>query len=275
MRKFFQRADFLFIYGLSFALAVVIVAPLAVSVAGAFFDTSFLGLSSEQWVEGGRSAVTLKWFRYVFDLYGGNMLFSLKLAALSVAVCLAVGVPGGYILACRPFRGSRVAEEVVLLPLSLPGIAMSLALIQCYAVVRGKWWLILCGHLLYTIPFMVRTVTNTLRSFNIAQQQAAARSLGAGFWQRFVLVVLPSLRHAMILGALLVFAVSWGEFNVSFLLNTPLNQTYPAALYATYTSNSFQVASAATTIFLAVIVPVLLAIQWIGGKELVSVEQGA
>ena len=69
----------------------------------------------------------------------------------------------------------------------------------------------------------------------------------------------------MIAGSLMVFAVSWGEFNVSYLLNTPLHQTYPAALYATYTSNSFQVAGAATTIFLGGIVPALLAIQLLDG----------
>lgn len=275
MSKIFKKADFLIIHGLSIILAAIVLSPLVVSVVGAFFDTTFLGLSSEQWVPGERSFFTMKWFGYVCDLYGGTMLFSLRLAVLSVVICLLVGVPGGYVLACRPFRGSRVIEELVLLPLSLPGIAMSLALIQAYAVIRGEWWLILGGHLLYTLPFMVRAVTNTLRSFNMAQQEAAARSLGAGFWQRFGLIVLPSLRHAMILGSLLVFAVSWGEFNVSFMLNTPLNQTYPAALYATYTSNSFQVASAATTLFLAVIVPVLLAIQWLGGGDLVNVEQGA
>jgi putative spermidine/putrescine transport system permease protein len=89
------------------------------------------------------------------------------------------------------------------------------------------------------------------------------------------MVVLPNLRHAMISGALMVFAVSWGEFNVSFLLNTPVHQTYPAALYATYTSNSFQVGSAATVIFLLVSVPALFAIQWLGGKSSSNVETAA
>ena len=89
------------------------------------------------------------------------------------------------------------------------------------------------------------------------------------------MIVIPNLRHAMISGALMVFAVSWGEFNVSYLLNTPLNQTYPAALYATYTSNSFQVSSAATVIFLSVIIPALLAIQWLGRDSSANIEEVA
>ena len=41
-----------------------------------------------------------------------------------------------------------------------------------------------------------------------------------------------------------MFAISLGEFNASFLLNTPINQTYPAALYDTYNLDSFQVSTA-------------------------------
>lgn len=262
-------------YGITLGLLLVVVSPVLVVVLGSFLNTSFLGLSSEQWVDKGEGLVTFRWFEYVLNLYGGNIGFSLKLAVLSVAVCLGVGVPGGYVLVRRPFRGSRLVEELVLLPLSIPGIAMSIALIQAYTVFRGNWWLILCGHLLYTLPFMVRAVTNTLRSFRIQDLERAGQSLGASFFQRLFYIVFPNLRHAMIVGSLLVFAVSWGEFNVSYLLNTPLNQTFPAGLYATYVSNSFQVSSAATTLFLAAIAPILVAIQWIGGGELIKVEQGA
>ncbi len=121
----------------------------------------------------------------------------------------------------------------------------------------------------------MRVVTNALRSFDLEKLEGVAQSLGANRWQRSLFVILPNLRHSIIVGSLLVFAISWGEFNVSFLLNTPLHQTYPAALYATYTANSFAVSSAATTIFLAVIIPVLLALQWIGGREFNRLEQAA
>lgn len=267
---------FFFIYLLTLVLGLMVLLPVVVVVLGVFSQTVLFGVSSEQWAPGtSLSGESLKWFRYVFHLYGHTLLFSLKLSLLSVAICLLVGVPGGYVLAGRPFWGSRVLEELLLLPLSIPGIAIAIGLINAYSVIRGRWELILAGHLLYTLPFMVRAVTNTLRSFDVRVLERAAQSLGAGFFQRFRLVILPSLRHAMILGSLLVFAISWGEFNVSFLLNTPLNQTFPAALYATYTSNSFQVSSAATTLFLAVVVPVILLLQWVGGHDLSHVEQGA
>lgn len=256
-------------------LFLFVLSPVVVVLLGSFLNAKWLGVSSEQWVTGGEGLITFKWFSYVLSLYGRMMLFSVKLALLSVVLCILIGVPGGYALARRSFPGSRLLEELVLIPLSLPGITLSIALIQAYSVVRGRWELILGGHLLYTIPFLVRATTSALRSGHAESLEVAAQSLGANFWQRFFLVVLPGLKHAIQGGALLVFAVSWGEFNVSYLLNTPLNQTFPAALYSTFTFNSFQVSSAATTLFLLVIVPVLLLLQRLGGKDSFRVEQGA
>ncbi len=259
-------------------ILLVVISPVIVVVLGSFLNTSFLGLSSEQWVGDGTDAnalITFQWFSYVLKLYQPQLLFSFQLAVLSVVVCILIGVPAGYLIARGSFPGRRWLEELLLLPLALPGIAISIALIQAYAVIRGRWYFVLFGHLIYTLPFMARCVAGTLRSFDCAALERAAQSLGAGPWQRFFFVVLPSLRHAITLGALLVFAVSFGEFNVSFLLMTPLTATFPSALYATYTFNSFQVSSAATVVFLAVILPVLALIQWLGGDELSKVEQGA
>ncbi|HEY1769375.1 MAG TPA: ABC transporter permease subunit [Chthoniobacterales bacterium] len=261
---------------LTWLLLIVVIAPLLVVILGAFLNVSFLGLASEQWAaRKGDGIFNHGWFAYVFHLYGSNILFSLLLAGLSVVIGAAISLPGAYILATCRWRGLRIFEEVVLLPLSIPGIAMSIGLIEAYITFRGQWWLILCGHILYTVPLMTRVLTNSLRSFDIARLELVAQSLGAGWWHRFVFVVVPNLRHSLIVGSLLVFAVSWGEFNVSYLLNTPLHQTYPAALYATFTANSFQVSSAATTIFLALIIPILFALQWLGGDEFTHVEQSA
>jgi len=116
------------------------------------------------------------------------------------------------------------------------------------------------------VPLVVKTVGNAVETFD-PRLEAAARSLGAGPFETTARVTLPLLLPSLILSALLVFAVSWGEFNVSFLLATPLLQTFPAALYLTYTTNSFPVAAAATLVFLAPVVPALIAIQALGGEE--------
>jgi putative spermidine/putrescine transport system permease protein len=163
---------------------------------------------------------------------------------------------------------------MALLPLSIPGITLSIGLLAAHGQLRGHV-LVLAGHLLYTLPFMIKVVTATLRGCDAEGLVAAARSLGAGSWRTLVLVIVPTLRHAMMVGSLLVFTVSWGEFNVSFLLNSGWPQTFPAVLYDTYVNQSIQVSSAATTIFLLVAMPSVFAVQWLSGGQSVEVEQGS
>ena len=265
---------FSFCLAVTIALMTMILLPLIVVVLGSFINASLLGLSTDLWSGGRHNIFDFSAFSYIFENYSDWAIFSLELAIACVAICLTVAVPAGYALVRHPFPGSGLVEELVLLPLSLPGITLSMGLLATYGELRGPL-LVLAGHLLYTIPFMLKVVTVTLRSFDVGRLETAARSLGASFFQRLFLVVLPNLRHAMMVGSLLVFAVSWGEFNVSFLLNRGRPQTFPAVLYDTYANQSIQISSAATTIFLAIVIPAVIAIQWLGGRDSVDVEQGA
>jgi putative spermidine/putrescine transport system permease protein len=269
-----KKAGFIFCLVVTVALMAMILLPLVVVVLGSCINASLLGLSTDLWSGSRHDIFDFSAFGYIFENYSDWALFSLELAIACVAICLLIAVPAGYALARHPFPGSGLVEELVLMPLSLPGITLSMGLLATYGELRGPL-LVLAGHLLYTIPFMLKVVTATLRSFDVGRLETAARSLGASFPQRLFLVVLPNLRHAMMVGSLLVFAVSWGEFNVSFLLNRGRPQTFPAVLYDTYTNQSIQISSAATTIFLAIVIPAVIAIQWFGGRDSVEVEQGA
>lgn len=286
----------------SMVLVVMIISPLLVSLWGSFTTLTVMGTGSERgagwdhvttsrgeeaaekkatgatdmgvFAKGARrigGSVTTFWYQYVWEVYGKTMRLSLMLAAISIVTCTVLGVLGGYALVRFNFFGKNLIEEMILLPLSLPGIAVAVALIETYGILRGSWVIILFGHLLYTLPFMLQSITNTLRSFDFVTLEMAAASLGANGWQRMRYILLPNLKHAIIVGSLLVFAISLGEFNASFLLNTPFNQTFPAALFDSYTNDSFQVSSAATSIFMMCVIPVLIAIQFIGGKEMKEV----
>jgi putative spermidine/putrescine transport system permease protein len=277
-------------YLISVLLALAILSPVAVSFWGAMTTSKAMGTASEVgpgWhapATGGGVFVertqtqtgffTSLWYRYVFRVYGRTILFTLQLAVVSVVLTTVIGVAASYALVRYRFRGQALVEEIVLLPMSIPGIAVAIALIQAHTTLRPTWYIILVGHLLYTMPFMIRAVTNTLRSFDFIALEQAAASLGATWWQRMRWVILPNLKHAILVGSLLVFAISLGEFNASFLLNTPINQSYPAALYDTYNLDSFQVSSAATTIFMALLFPALIALQYVGGRELEEAGQG-
>jgi putative spermidine/putrescine transport system permease protein len=204
-------------------------------------------------------------FSYVLEIWGRALLRSAAVVAAVVPLALLIGAPAAWAFRRRPFPGARLLESAALVPLAVPGVALAFALIQS-AGRFPRFGLLVAGHLAYTVPLVVKTVGNAVETFD-PRLESAARTLGAGRWETASRVTLPLLMPALILSGLLVFAVSWGEFNVSFLLATPLLQTFPAALYSTYTTNSFPVAAAATIVFLAPVVPALIAIQAFGGEE--------
>ena len=62
-----------------------------------------------------------------------------------------------------------------------------------------------------SLPFVAREVVPTLREIGDEQEQAA-RTLGAGGWQTFWRITLPSIRWAVVYGVILTTARSLGEY---------------------------------------------------------------
>ena len=54
-------------------------------------------------------------------LYADTILLSFVIAFATLAVTLVVGVPAAYALHARGGRLSRVIEEIITLPLAIPG----------------------------------------------------------------------------------------------------------------------------------------------------------
>jgi putative spermidine/putrescine transport system permease protein len=243
------------------ATALALLAPILLTAWGAFSRSEFYGQRSE----GAPVQSAADLFRYVLGIWGEALLHSAALVAAVVPLALLLGAPAAYAFSRRPFPGARWLESAALAPLAIPGIALAVALIETDGG-APRFLLLVAGHLAYTVPLVLKTVGNALAGFDPGLE-AAAKTLGATPGETVRRVVLPLLVPSFVLAALLVFAVSWGEFNVSFLLATPLLQTFPAALYSTYTANSFPVAAAATIVFLLPVVPAMVAIQALGGEE--------
>ena len=144
--------------------------------------------------------------------------------------------------------------------MAVPGLATGLALILTYGEWRGfrqSYGFILVGHMVFTLPFMVRTVSAAFQRQDIAAIEEAARSLGARFARRFITVLVPAVLPSIVAGALMVFTRSIGEFNLTWLLHTPLTRTLPVGLADSYASMRIEVGSAYTLMFFLVVLPLL------------------
>ncbi|MBD8892574.1 ABC transporter permease [Roseibium litorale] len=243
--------------------------PTLQSVLAGVTANYFRGLSS---------GLTLKWITEVWELYADSIFLSVWLALACLAVTLVIGVPAAYGLARNPGRVSRILEEFISLPLAIPGLALALALLQLYGSFKGfraSPAFILTGHVLYTLPFMVRSVLSVLMAMDLKTLEEGAATLGAGPVRRFIDIVVPNAMPGILAGALTVVTLSIGEFNLTWMLHTPLTKTLPVGLADSYASMRLEIASAYTLVFFLMIVPLLMAMQWASARASAKASKAA
>jgi putative spermidine/putrescine transport system permease protein len=243
------------------SVAAFLVVPAILSISAGVTVNYFRGISS---------GVTLQWVFQVWDLYAGTILLSFVIAFATLAVTLLAGVPSAYALHIRGGRLSRIVEEVITLPLAIPGLAIALALLLTYggfSEFRRSWLFILTGHVIFTMPFMVRSVMAVFATVDIRTLDEGAASLGASPWRRFSDVIVPNAVPGILAGSLMVITLSLGEFNLTWMLHTPLTKTLPIGLADSYASMRLEVASAYTLIFFVMIIPLLVAMQMFADRE--------
>lgn len=223
------------------------------------------GLTSN-FLVGVKSGLTLRWFVKVWDLYRDTIFRSILIGLACLAGALILGVPAAYAMVKRQNRWTRLFEELLVTPLAVPGLAIALGLIISFGgftAFRMSWMFILVGHVIFTLPFMVRSVIAIMNSMNLKEFEEGAASLGAGFRQRFTQIVIPNAMPGILAGSLMVFTLSIGEFNLTWMLHTPLTKTLPVGLADSYASMRLEIGSAYTIVFFVMIIPLLLAMQWV------------
>ena len=135
------------------------------------------------------------------------------------------GVATAILLVRHDFRGKRVLNALIDLPIAVSPVIVGLALILVYGRTTGVGRTLaeiginvifsIPGMVMATIfvciPLVVRAVAPVLEEIGDEQEQAAA-TLGAGPVQAFLRITLPSIRGALAYGVVLALARSLGEY---------------------------------------------------------------
>jgi len=164
-------------------------------------------------------------------------------------VSLLPAVATAWLLVRGRFPGRMLLDALVHLPLVVPPVVVGWALLMLFGV-RGPigaplhdWFGIRLvfsteGAALATavmsFPLIVRAVRLGLENVD-SGLEAAARTLGAGPFDRFVTITLPLMAPGILAGAVTAFAAGLGEFGavITFASNIPgQTQTLPLAIYS-------------------------------------------
>ena len=177
------------------------------------------------------------------------------------------GLFAAYVLSKYNFWGRNALIVTISLPTAIPTAVAGFALLLLWGPygTLGRLlepqgiqtmftaWAIILANIFVTFPLAFGVIKPVFDTMNKSLEEASA-TMGATRWQTFWHVTLPSLRGAIVGGALLTFARAVGEFGSTILVSGNLaNRTQTAPLYIFAKFNEGQVEAAnAIAIVLAV-----------------------
>jgi ABC-type spermidine/putrescine transport system permease subunit II len=164
---------------------------------------------------------SLRWYNAYFadPIWIAATIRSVKVALTAMAAATVLGTLLAFSLVRGRYPGRALVDQLSIAPLVVPSIVYSVAIYSLFAQLRmiGEWPAIALAHTVHTLPFVVLIVGAALRTFDIAQEQAAV-GLGATRLQAIVRVTLPQIRPALVSAAFLVFISSFDELVIAMFL---------------------------------------------------------
>jgi sulfate transport system permease protein len=199
---------------------------------------------------------------------------SLLVVAIVVPLNVLFGIPTALVLARNKFRGKSVLQAIIDLPFAVSPVVVGVALILLWGtagllgfvendfgfkIIFGLPGIVLAS-IFVTVPFVIREVEPVLHELGTDQEEAAS-TLGATWWQTFWRITLPSIRWGLTYGVVLTIARTLGEYGAVIMVSSNLpgsSQTLTLLVSDRYTRGNEYGAYAVSTLLMAVAVFVLI-----------------
>jgi len=172
-------------------------------------------------------------------LYLKAYLSSIKIAAITTAICLLIAYPFAYFLARSPAERRPALLMLVMLPFwtsfllrvyawkmlladtgVFNNVAIALGLMSEPLKMMNTPFSLVVGMVYTYVPFMILPLYANLVKMDLRLLEAAL-DLGATPWQAFLRVTVPLSKNGIIAGSMLVFIPCVGEFVIPELLGGP------------------------------------------------------
>src|SRR3989440_2958249 len=198
------------------------------------------------------------------SLVAPEAVFALKLSMImsfwATAFNVLLGLFAAYVLSRYDFWGRNALIVTISLPTAIPtavaGFALLLLwgpngtlgrLIEPHGIrIMYTAYAIILANIFVTFPLAFGVIKPVFDTMSRSLEEASA-TMGATRWQTFWHVTLPSLRGAIVSGALLTFARAVGEFGSTILVSGNLasrTQTAPLYIFAKFNEGQVEAANA-------------------------------
>ncbi len=208
-------------------VAAFLLVPLAIVFTESFTTGSALTFPPQ--------GLGLRWYRHVLAHEDWLRALETTLTVAGIVTPLAVGLGAAAALGLDRgrFPDRTSLYTLAISPIIVPHVVMGLALLRVLSLLRLTDTVLgfALAHLTVTVPYVVITVTASLRSLD-ASIEDSAMSLGAGPARTFWHVTLPLIRPGILAGAIFAFLVSFDEFIMTYFL-AGLKITLPIMIFST------------------------------------------
>lgn len=240
----------------------IMLAPVLALVLGVFIGGLVMGLmqSFGYFPAIGMKMVTLDYYKQVLTSpdFISSLSFSLYISLVSSVLSIIIGLALAYLLMKGNTR-KQVEEVLYKLPIIVPHTVAALLVYSVFAqsgiVSRALFHLgfiatpaempaflfdrtgrgIILAYMWKEIPFIAMVVYSVLKSV-CARLEDVARNLGASQWQTFRYVILPLIAPTLLSNFIIIFAFSFGAFEVPYLLGPTSPRALPILAFVEYTN---------------------------------------
>src|SRR5829696_3137351 len=191
-----------------------------------------------------------------------DAIFALQLSVVTsfwaTLFNILFGLFAAYVLSRYTFWGRNALIVIISIPTAIPTAVAGFALLLLWGPygMLGKYlspdtqimftpYAIIIANIFVTFPLAFGVIMPVLETLSRSLEEASA-TMGATRWQTFWHVTLPSLRGAIVGGALLTFARSVGEFGSTILVSGNLagrTQTAPLYIFAKFNEGQVEAAN--------------------------------
>lgn len=194
-------------------------------------------------------------------------VFALKLSIVTsfwaTVFNVLFGLFAAYVLSRHTFLGRTAIIVTISLPTAIPTAVAGFALLLLWGPygLLGQYlpkefqvmftpYAIILASIFVTFPLAFGVLMSVFETMDSSLEEASA-TIGATRWQTFWHVTLPSLRGALVTGALLTFARAVGEFGSTILVSGNLaarTQTAPLYIFAKFNEGQIEAANAVAVV---------------------------
>lgn len=234
--------------GMMVAGFLFLLGPIVIVVISSFTSASYLTFPPPEF--------SLRWYYEVFSLswFSRSIVTSFVIAIIATAISAVIGILVARALARGTFRAKAIVEFVVLTPLLLPIVVLGFGLFNLLvtlALEGNNFVNLIGGHIMITVPFVVRSVWSAMAGTDITLEEASL-GLGATPFETFRNVVLPMARPGIVSGGILAFTMSFNDVSLSIFLTGPRASTLPVEMMAHIEYSADPTPAAISTIMLVI-----------------------